>query len=380
MLTVLLISACTPDPPPQSENADNRRSETPTTTTVPVPYAGGTEAEAQAYRALRLLDPCALLVPDAGAEAVGGTADQLVPGLDPAECTLDVLPEGAQDSLDAWTVSVEVGVRFDDIDIELGATAQPIPGAPEGSFYRQESFSGDDCTIVRPLGERYGDGYGIELEVAAPLLAEAPSQPPCDVAVRYLESTTDRWLEPPARADELTEPRLPLADQDPCAATPAIGDSLGVSVRATPEGLYRCTVILTEPATEPTDGPTGTAPTASRPTTDTTPTDSTPGEPSGKAPPAASPVGESVEVSFAITGDPASREPSTGIEPVTIARRVGSLDRSLADSCVVQIAISDTIRVETPDGGRVQVVGVTAPSCETATQVATTVLNVVTDR
>jgi hypothetical protein len=85
-------------------------------------------------------------------------------------------------------------------------------------------------------------------------------------------------------------------------------------------------------------------------------------------------------VTFAFTGDPASREPAGGIEPVTIAGRVGSLDRILADRCVVHVAISDTVGVETEDGGRIQVIGVTAPSCETATQVATTVLETVTDR
>jgi hypothetical protein len=68
------------------------------------------------------------------------------------------------------------------------------------------------------------------------------------------------------------------------------------------------------------------------------------------------------------------------MEPVTIAGQVGSLDRRLADRCVVQVAITGTIRVETRDGASVQVVGVTAPDCETASQVATTVLQTVTDR
>lgn len=369
LLMVTLIAACTPDPPaPPSQDADNRTTET---ITVPVPYVDGADAEAEAYRALRLLDPCALLAPDAGAQAVGGTADQLLPGPDPAECTLDVLPQGAQDSVDAWTVSVEVGVRFDDTDLELGATSQPIPGTPEGSFYRQESFSGTGCTIVRPVE----DGYGIELEVRAPILAEAPSQPPCDIAIRYLENTTDRWLEPPAHADELTTPRLPLAEQDPCAATPAIADALGAAVRAKPGSLYACRVLFTAPVAGATDRPTDTAPTTSPP-----PTNSTSGDRAGKAPPGGASPGESVEITFAFTGDPASREPTSGIEPVTIAGRVGSLDRSQADSCVIHVAINDTVRVETEDGDSVQAIGVTAPNCETATQVATTVLETVTDR
>jgi hypothetical protein len=366
----MLIAACTPDPPaPPSQDRGTRTSES-TTTTVPVPYVEGDEADAEAFRALRLLDPCALPAPDAGAQAVGGTADQLLPGPDPAECTLDVLPEGAQDSVDAWTVSVEVGVRFDDTDIELGATSQPIPGTPEGSFYRQDSFSGSDCAIVRPVA----DGWGIELEVRAPILAEAPSQPPCDVAVRYLENTTDRWLEPPARVDGLTVPRFPLAEQDPCAATPAIAQALGVAARAQPDSLYLCRVVFSAPAAGATDRPTDTAPPASRP-----PTDPSTGEVTGKATPGGASAGEEVEVTFAFTGDPASLEPAGGIEPVTIAGRVGSLDRSLADSCVVHVAISDTVRVATEDGDSVQVIGVTAPNCELATQVATTVLETVTD-
>jgi len=360
LLMVALIAACTPDPPaPPSPGAGDRTSKT-TTTTVRVPYVEGADAEAETFRALRLLDPCALLVPDAGARAVGGTADQLVPGPDPAECTLDVLPEGAQRSVDAWTVSVEVGVSFEDTDLESGATPLPIPGTPGDSFYRQKSFSGSDCTIVRPIEDR----AGIELEVQAPILAEAPSQPPCDIAVRYLENTTDRWLDPPVRADGLTVPRLPLAEQDPCAATPAIGQTLDAAVRAQPDNLYSCRVVFTEPVT----GATGR------------PTDTTPGDQPGTAPPGGAAVGENVEVTFAFTGDPASLEPTGGIEPVTITGHAGSLDRSLTDKCVVQVAINDTVRVETSDGDSVQVIRVTAPSCEMATQVATTVLTTVTDR
>lgn len=368
ILSALMLASCTADPPsPRSEGADNQRSET-TTTTVPVPYMPGSEAEVDGHRALRQLDPCALLDPDAGARAVGGSADQLVPGPDPAECTLDVLPEGAKRSVDAWTVTAEVGVSFDDSDIELGgATPQPITGAPDATFYREESFSGTDCTIVRPLDEKYGDGSGIELEVQAPILAETPPQPPCDIAIAYLESTTDRWLEPPVRSDGLTEPRLPLADQDPCAATTAIGEELGREVLASPDSLYTCRIVFTGPADDTTDRPTDTAPAK--------PTKPAPGDlpslPSSE---------DSVEVRFTVTGDPASREPSNGIEPVTIAGRAGSLDRSLSDSCVVQVATTDKITVDTQDGERVQVVGVMAPSCETATQLAATVLEAVADR
>ncbi|MFL6125069.1 MAG: hypothetical protein ACJ73U_36295 [Actinophytocola sp.] len=325
---------------------------------------------------MRRLDPCALLHPEAGASAVGGTADQLVPGPDPAECTLDVLPEGAKSSVDAWTVTAEVGVSFDDSDIELGGVKpQPIPGAPNNSFYQEESYSGSDCTIVRPLDNQYGDGYAIELEVQAPILAETPSQPPCDVAIRYLQSTADRWLQPATRSDKLTEPRLPLAEQDPCAATTAIGDALGKEVRATPEALYTCQIVITGPAGDTTDHPGDTAPSAGRAPSDTAPTKPTrptPGDPATAE--------EGVEVRFTITGDPASREPSNGVEPVTIAGHVGSLDRSLTDKCVVQIAATDTVTVDTRDGESVQVIGVMAPSCETAQQLAATVLDTVTDR
>lgn len=376
-LSALLLASCTSDPPARpSDDADHRRGTSTTTTTVPVPYLPGSEADAEAYRALRRLDPCALLDPEAGARAVGGTADQLVPGPDPAECTLDVLPEGAKSSVDAWTVTAEVGVSFDDSDSELGgAKPQSIPNAPDNSFYQEESYSGSDCTIVRPLDSQYGDGYGIELEVQAPILAETPSQPPCDVAARYLESTTDRWLQPATRSDKLTEPRLPLAEQDPCAATTAIGDALGKEVRATPDTLYTCRIVITGPAGDTTDHPTGTAPVTPR-----TPSDTAPTKPTGPASGDPSGSEASVEVRFTITGDPASREPSNGIEPVTIAGHGGSLDRSLTDKCVVQIATTDTITVDTRDGESVQVIGVMAPSCETARQLAATVVETVTHR
>jgi hypothetical protein len=380
MLSALLLVSCTSDPPsPRSDDADNRPGETTTTTTVPVPYMPGSETEAEAHRMLRRLDPCALLDPDAGAQAIGGTADQLVPGPDPAECTLDVLPEGAKRSIDAWTVTTAVGVSFDESDIELGgATPQPISGAPDNSFYREESYNGTDCTIVRPLDKKYGDGYGIELEVQAPILAETPPQPPCDIATAYLESTTDRWLEPPARSDKVTEPRLPLAEQDPCAATTAIGEELGREVQASPDSLYTCRVVFAGPAGDTTDRPTDTAPPASR-----APADTAPAKPTGPTPdglPSLPSSEESVEVRFTVAGDPASREPNTGIEPVTITGRMGSLDRSLSDSCVVQVATTDKITVDTQDGERVQVIGVMAPSCETATQLAATVLETVANR
>src|SRR5262245_46575191 len=102
MLSAVLLVSCTSDPPAsRSEDAAKQRGQTTATSTPPVPYLPGSEADAEAYVALRQLDPCALLDPDAGAQAVGGTADQLVPGPDPAECTLDVLPKGAKRSVDA---------------------------------------------------------------------------------------------------------------------------------------------------------------------------------------------------------------------------------------------------------------------------------------
>jgi hypothetical protein len=377
VLSAVLLVSCTSAPPsPNSEDGNKQRSETTTPRATPVPYLPGSEADAEAYAALRQLDPCALLDPDAGAQAVGGTADQLVPGPDPAECTLDVLPDGAKRSVDAWTVTTTMGVSFDSSDTGLGgATPQPIPGAPNNSYYREESFSETDCTIVRPLDKKYGDGYGIELEVQAPILAETSPQPPCDIAVAYLKATTDRWLEPPARSAGLTEPRLPLTEQDPCAATTAIGEQLGRNVQASPESLYTCRVVFTGPAGDATERAD------TRPPTSRTPAE--PAKPTSPVPTglrSESSSEESVEVRFTLTGDPASREPSNGIEPVSIAGRVGSVDRSLSAGCVVQVATTDKVTVDTQDGESVQVVGVMAPDCETATQLAATVLENVVDR
>src|SRR4051794_28634660 len=76
-LSALLLASCTTDPPARPSNAGHRGGTSTTTTTAPVPYMPGSEDDAEAYRALRRLDPCALLDPDAGARAVGGTADQL---------------------------------------------------------------------------------------------------------------------------------------------------------------------------------------------------------------------------------------------------------------------------------------------------------------
>lgn len=360
-----LLAGCTSTSPAPPSDKGEKQSTTTTTSAAPIPYKPGAEADAEATHASRALDPCALLDPETGARAVGGTADQLLPGPDPAECVLEVLPEGATKSVDAWTVTATVGVPFGDMDIEFGAKPQPIPKADEGSFYRQESYSGTDCTIVRPVD----DESGIQLEVQAPLLEETPTQPPCDIAVAYLEDMVDRWMKPPNRTDGLTEPRLPLAEQDPCAATVAVGEAVGREVVAEPNDLYTCRIVV--------DGASGGAPDP-----DPSPVPSTGSDPSATAPDSSaaptqddhSAVVDGVEITYLIASDPASREPINGTESITIDGRMGSLDRSLTVSCDVQVAINDTTAVHARDGERMQVVSVTASNCETATQVATAVL------
>lgn len=361
---VALLSGCTATDPPANEA--KKPGTTTTTSAAPIPYKPGAEAHVEARHALRALDPCALLDPEAGATAVGGTADQLLPGPDPAECVLEVLPEGATKTVDAWTVTATVGVSFSSLDIDLGgAKPQPIPAVDDGSFYRQESYSDSDCTIVRPVDDR----FGLELEVQAPLLSETPAQPPCDIAVAYLKSTVDRWMTPSSRADGLTEPTLPLAEQDPCAATAAVGEAVGAEVLAEPNDLYNCRIVVDEAS-------------SNTPAPDSKPVPTADGEPSGTTPDSsATPsqedrasAADGVEITFLIVSDPASREPINGTESITIDGRMGSLDRSATVSCDVQVALNDTTVVHARDGERLQVVSVTASSCETATQAATAVL------
>lgn len=78
------------------------------------------------------------------------------------------------------------------------------------------------CEYLVPTTE----AVGLTIRVSHARAAGAGSRPAgsaeCDTAERYLaEAVLSRWSDPPALADGLTAPRIPLLGKDPCAALAA---------------------------------------------------------------------------------------------------------------------------------------------------------------
>ena len=381
----LIVAACTTDPPARDE--ENRRHDRNPggrpETSVPIPYASGAEESASRFRMLRKTDLCALLDPDAAQQVVGeaSTADRLLPETF-GRCTLHVTPAGVRTSVDAWTFTAET-VPFDDFSIsEEGAKPVEVPGAPANAFYRPKSSPSDPvCTIVRPLAEP--EGWALRLDVRGPFGLSTERVPSCDIAIPYLGQVRGRWLDPPAHTDQLTEPHLPLAERDPCEATVAIGAALNRPVQARPIDPHSCMVVTSSTSTD------GSGASSSRRTEMPGSEDIDPPPTGGAEAPGDDTSAESgtdaseLHVAYTFAVDPATREPADtekGPLPITIGDRDGTRTTDDDGACTVAVAVDDDTYVDTDDGGRVQVINVTAADCDNAATAAEAVLTTITGR
>jgi hypothetical protein len=312
------------DRPQQSQARDTSTSGA----TSRVPLAPGSEQTASVFALLRAVDPCGLHDVAAAARVTGDQAEAILPGETLSTCQLRMRNRPHEPT---WTFTTSVGITYTAAD-RLAAVPEEIDGR---TVYRAEVISPPrSCVYTRPMGSE----FGISVTVQAPL--GEPNTQPCPVAKAYLMAAQP-LTRLALRAQKRTEPRLPLASIDPCRATNAVLDRLGVAGTAEPTTPYACRI---HPDGRGTIGAAGSA----------------------------------VSISYGFTTDPSELAGAGGRhQPVTLAGRPGVATSSSDGGCQLVIPYDTTIAIQIDRTRWLQTVAIHTNSCEQARTVADTVLTTI---
>ncbi|PRW63460.1 hypothetical protein CEP50_10280 [Actinopolyspora mortivallis] len=163
------------------------------------------------------VSPCALHDPRAAAELSGFTEDSLEPGPKLNECALRV--SDYENGRSSWVFGIDVGRDFagglrEDTQLVL---------MEDTRFYRTISKSDGmvtTCSYYRDLVR----GRAIALDVRFSGYVEDEEREreirshTCEIGKKYLRRTARRWIDPPRRDENMTEPALLLGMRSPCVA------------------------------------------------------------------------------------------------------------------------------------------------------------------
>ena len=171
-------------------------------------YVAGKAEEAALLARMRAVDVCALHDPSVAAAVTDDAPRDIAPyeGFD--MCRLRMTSD-AGSGLDTWELRVGVIQYGAQLQGQEGVIAEQIGGV---TVLRRVDFSSDsECGYVLPFPE----AGGIDLQASAQ--PEDRNKPPCTVVKEYLAAVLPIWRTMPLRPEGLTEPRLTLAEKDPCA-------------------------------------------------------------------------------------------------------------------------------------------------------------------
>lgn len=374
-LLITVIAACTTTVPgtPLAEG-DNPGGQPSSPATPPVPMARGYEELARIYTAARAVDPCALQDKDAAARITGMVGDAIMPGSNLNSCDLDMAPPG--DAMSVWRLSTTVGVTLDaktareSIPEKVGDTdvlhAPDVLGGDRSCRYLMETNPKPGAPAVTNTppsspadasGAARASRTAIELSVRRNS-PDAQPKKPCQIAQEYLGQVIKYWHNPALRKDNLTTPRFPVGDVDPCAGLAGVAQPMGGPIEAVLlGGPYKCSVRLTASPDNAEQ---------------------------------ARKVGV-VSATLAVKWDPrlllANPQMGKDYKPVTVAGRTGTIKQQtsdpntpkLAGSCTVTLVTDDTVSVhdnlsKADSPKSVQTVETSAATCDLATKAAESVL------
>ncbi|MFB9909521.1 hypothetical protein [Allokutzneria oryzae] len=191
----------------------------------------------------RQIDACALLDPGSVKAIFGGVPRDVTPQ-DLDGCSMSV--ELSSSSVDGWRIAVESSqLMREDPDSEklelhgrtfTGKESEPIGGRPVSS-----------CTWMMPTSEGR-NSFAISLNVSWSGTGQPP-KPPCALAKEYLVPLAPYWITPPLRGEGATKPELVLGTKNPCAALPELAKRFAVPGEQPRQEViapYSCTMTLTE--------------------------------------------------------------------------------------------------------------------------------------
>ncbi len=194
------------------------------------PVAGGSAADPESreqlratFDQLRELDPCALLDPAIAQQVAGAaTVSPAVPGSYLSQCGLDT---------DSWGFVSTIGM-----DLTQSGWRKAEKKTVAGNDWLALRVK-DSCSYATPSVEQ----FGVMLTVTAPLDKPPAGTTACDIAEAYVTRTSSLLESTPSRTKSTQQPRLPLADVDPCAPAEDILAEVdrGAGV-AVPKDVYVC--------------------------------------------------------------------------------------------------------------------------------------------
>ncbi|MCP3804236.1 hypothetical protein NLX83_33680 [Allokutzneria sp. A3M-2-11 16] len=277
----------------------------------------------------RTIDTCALLDPESVKEVFDAPPrDVTLREFDSCSMTVEPTPGTTSRS---WSISVSTSVTVSKRDnaetMELhGRTfarrADRVGGIPDQSC--AWAVLGDATTLPVQLSVSWRGRND-----------EPPPKPQCEVAKAYLMKLVPYWLTPSKRGEGATKPELVLPTKDPCAAIPELAKRFakpGVQPKMKSISPYMCALEVT-----PFNMQTRTLP-------------------------------EEIQISFRWADNPAHQAK----QPITVAGKPGSVapERMIDKSCQVDVQYDPTMVPERfasdPNGRDVQVITVTAKTCDVA--------------
>jgi hypothetical protein len=174
---------------------------------------------------LRGLDPCALLDPAIAKQVAGASqTSPAVPGSYLSQCGLDT---------DSWGFVATIGMDLAKPGWRK-AEKKTVAGA-EWLALRVE----DTCSYATPIEEE----VGMMLTITAPLDQPPSGTTACEVAEDYVTRAASLLETRPSRAESTQQPRLPLADVDPCAPVEDVLDAVDRGKgAAVPKDIYVCAI------------------------------------------------------------------------------------------------------------------------------------------
>lgn len=204
LLALLLVSACTVREPGQAAPAAAAEP-----APIEIAYDEDSAAFVEEFARVRTLDICAVHDVAAAERITGARASELNlrDGLE--SCNLEA---ELDDPTATWRLELRYGQRL---------TTDWTPLQLAGSQLRKNPDD-TNCEYIAPGVDPAGLVVRVSYTQAANTGPEPSAAEVCRTAERYIaEVVLPRWNDPPALADGLTTPRIPLLGKDPCAALAA---------------------------------------------------------------------------------------------------------------------------------------------------------------